>query len=1263
MNGRPPFAPTPQAIHEPTDVAERAGHHRREQAHLVLGDEVAREELDDLAGHGDARALQRHQDEHGRRAELADRLRHPVDDGLQDRSGHHRLRPVYGQPPGDGASPGHRHLPDRPATGSGTGAPGRWHLVASGAARAAPPAAVSFGGHEGLEDATEHLRLRGAAWRRWPHRRRRRRRTTSRRGSRAARAHRAGDPEPLHARYRAGARGRHGRVDGRRHGAAHRHVPQGPQLRRERLRRARPRRAGSTPRSWTRRASRSPTAARPKLVYNAGILPPDRRHRRRGRRRSCRAPASSARSSGARRPASRFPKAGVYRYNCLLHPGMKGTVVVKPKGAAIPSPEAVTKRAERIAGEGLEGRREAAEGQAAGEHRRQRAGGGRPERRREPLPAPAGEADGAGGDDRHVPQRLGDRGAQRRASDPRAYIRARLRAEDKFPDKPTDPNQLAGFVTYGTEATGYGSGAAVPLRADRARQRVRVVPGHRQLAPDAVRPHDEDHVHDAGHVHRVLHPALPGHDVDDHGHPVAHGVASRPTSTVRRRPRRALLAALGLALLLFPASGSARTVDVWIAAVPVTWDVVPNGRDAIDGTHVHQAADRLPHGRLPRLHAATGAGRCRTCAHVVADNDGIPGPLIKAQVGDEIRVHFKNLDTEFKRPHSMHFHGVRYAPGSDGAFIPGFSGPRRQRQARPVVHVPPLRRPAERRRLAVSRPQPVHARVDRGRAVRHALDPRQGRGAGPTASSSSPSRRIHGFETINGRAFVGNTPIMRAKVGETVQWDVMTLGDEFHTFHVHGHRWVNPDGTPEDTRTVGPAESFRVRWRRGRARHLALPLPRRGPHGDGHDRPLPGEPAMSAALLAAGALLLAGAHGGGHTPDADRPRRADHRAPAVTMTRQAFLPRDVVALVGEDVTWTNTDSRNHTVTRQRRRRRGDVRLRHAAAGRDLRPRVRRAGHVQLPLHHPPLHDRDGAGVRPRPRRRRRPCCRAGTRASTAAHRPAPRTRCSSTRHDGAFEIVAPVVPAADGTYVVELHVHEPGIYRVRAGELTSPAVQVRLTAAVRTTARRTRRAPCASPRASTPPRAGTGRAPALRARAASTGAAVARAPIEADGTARFTLKTRDEVYLRVVASEPRRRLGGRREPSGARALGGRIARPRPLGALLRRRVRAGVEQEQQGVRVARRGERHGRTSSRSAGPGRRPTPAAPRCRSRGRRPAAVARLQAPARRRRRRAAARPGPARPPARAAAPRARAAAARRDRPAPAAPRARRGPRPRAV
>ena len=74
---------------------------------------------------------------------------------------------------------------------------------------------------------------------------------------------------------------------------------------------------------------------------------------------------------------------------------------------------------------------------------------------------------------------------------------------------------------------------------------------------------------------------------------------------------------------------------------------------------------------------------------------------------------------------------------------------------------------------------------------------------------------IGGFSTINGRAFLGNTPVLHSRVGDVVQWDVLTLGDEFHTFHVHGHRWLR-NGEPEDTRTIGPAESFRVRWREDR---------------------------------------------------------------------------------------------------------------------------------------------------------------------------------------------------------------------------------------------------------------------------------------------------------------------------------------------------------------------------------------------------------------------------------------------------------------
>jgi manganese oxidase len=277
-------------------------------------------------------------------------------------------------------------------------------------------------------------------------------------------------------------------------------------------------------------------------------------------------------------------------------------------------------------------------------------------------------------------------------------------------------------------------------------------------------------------------------------------------------PWKWLLAALGLcALLGLPATAGARTIDVWIAAVPVTWDVVPNGRNAIEGGTYTQEQTRF---RTVVYRAYTPDWRrpLKNLAHVAGDNDGIPGPLIRADVGDNIRVHFKNLDTEFDRPHSMHFHGVRYAFGSDGAFIPGFSG--RGANVRPGQSF-------TYRLFASEDSAGVWAYHDHGPAMHDSIEGGmygalsiRGRGEErPDRENVVVFAALHGFQTVNGKAFVGNTPIFRARVGDLVQWDVVAIGDEFHTFHVHGHRWVDPDGTPEDVRTIGPAESFRVRWR------------------------------------------------------------------------------------------------------------------------------------------------------------------------------------------------------------------------------------------------------------------------------------------------------------------------------------------------------------------------------------------------------------------------------------------------------------------
>ena len=118
---------------------------------------------------------------------------------------------------------------------------------------------------------------------------------------------------------------------------------------------------------------------------------------------------------------------------------------------------------------------------------------------------------------------------------------------------------------------------------------------------------------------------------------------------------------------------SGRTLDYWIAAVPVTWNVVPNGRDGIMGMHV-PADGRDPRPSSTAATRRTGGSRWRTRPAASADGLLIPGPLIRARVGDRLRIHFKNMDTLRNDPHSMHFHGVHYKPTSDGAYVPGFSG-------------------------------------------------------------------------------------------------------------------------------------------------------------------------------------------------------------------------------------------------------------------------------------------------------------------------------------------------------------------------------------------------------------------------------------------------------------------------------------------------------------------------------------------------------------------------------------------------------------
>jgi manganese oxidase len=259
-------------------------------------------------------------------------------------------------------------------------------------------------------------------------------------------------------------------------------------------------------------------------------------------------------------------------------------------------------------------------------------------------------------------------------------------------------------------------------------------------------------------------------------------------------------------------TASGKTREFWVAAVPApTWNMAPNERDAIHGMALSPSQTVFPtvvyrrytrHWGHPLPNQPTGSSNL----------DLMPGPLLRARAGDRLRVHFKNLDTLYRRPHSMHFHGVHYRPSSDGSFVPGVSG--RDGDVKPGQSWT-YKLTAGSDSVGV---WPYHdhssSMEDSIAGGMYGMLSILGRGQRrPDREFEVVFAPMGDLQTIDGRAFVGNTPVFTAIAGQTVQWDVMAMGSEHHTFHVHGHRWVSPSGTDVDTQTVGPAETFAIRWK------------------------------------------------------------------------------------------------------------------------------------------------------------------------------------------------------------------------------------------------------------------------------------------------------------------------------------------------------------------------------------------------------------------------------------------------------------------
>jgi len=248
-----------------------------------------------------------------------------------------------------------------------------------------------------------------------------------------------------------------------------------------------------------------------------------------------------------------------------------------------------------------------------------------------------------------------------------------------------------------------------------------------------------------------------------------------------------------------------RRREYWIGARTVRWNIAPAGRD-------EWMQRRLPGPRTIRafVYQAFSAG----FAHPIGPAS-MPGPTLTAEVGDVIVVHFSNLERRLRQAVTMHAHGVRYNPEYDGAYLGDFT--------RAGGFVAP---DEEFTYVWEATPESVGVWPYHDHAPNHTLNAIRGlfgavivREKGAPAPDVEQVLFLHSFppevsglprlfHCVNGRSYAGNTPTIRARPGQRVAIHVIGTDQNFHTFHIHGHRWHDASGALVDCPTLGPNETI-----------------------------------------------------------------------------------------------------------------------------------------------------------------------------------------------------------------------------------------------------------------------------------------------------------------------------------------------------------------------------------------------------------------------------------------------------------------------
>jgi len=303
-----------------------------------------------------------------------------------------------------------------------------------------------------------------------------------------------------------------------------------------------------------------------------------------------------------------------------------------------------------------------------------------------------------------------------------------------------------------------------------------------------------------------------------------------------RRMRTIFLVAMFILAGAFTAFGQqkqkpkGRVREYYIAAEQVEWDYAPSGLELMHGEDVPYPWGLYRRWKKTRYVEYTDG----TFSQRKPQPEwlGILGPIIRAEVGDWVVVHFRNLAAGY---HSIHVHGLRYDKQNEGAIysnnLPGIavppggdftyrwfadagSGPPAGESSRLWLYHGHVNEPVETNSgligpiivTARGRAKPDGSPVDVDRefiALFMVFDQLQ--------ESEEPRNGEDGlYHSLNGYIF-SNLPGLVMNQGERVRWYLAAMGNErdLHSAHWHG-KTVMHHGQSEDVIPLLPGQTETV---------------------------------------------------------------------------------------------------------------------------------------------------------------------------------------------------------------------------------------------------------------------------------------------------------------------------------------------------------------------------------------------------------------------------------------------------------------------